>query len=185
MSRFLSEDVHRVTCDVCHLLKLVPRQNPGHSVGALKSDFENHWTRAPVCSEEIWLAQILHPLRGSFWSKFLDLQILIHIQFFLNRVSSVIIVTKLRAWWPGFNYRRGQEIFLFVAASRPALGPTNPPIQCIPAVLSPPVAWSWPPPSSAEVKNAWNYISISQYVFMAWCLVKYKTCVHCVVHRCA
>jgi hypothetical protein len=28
------------------------------------------------------------------------------------------------------------------------------------------------PPSSAEVKNAWGYTSIPQYVFMAWCLVK-------------
>jgi hypothetical protein len=29
------------------------------------------------------------------------------------------------------------------------------------------------PPSSAEV-NAWSYISIPQYVFMAWCLVKHR-----------
>jgi len=28
------------------------------------------------------------------------------------------------------------------------------------------------PPSSAEVRNAWSYTSTSQYVFMAWCLVK-------------
>jgi hypothetical protein len=27
-------------------------------------------------------------------------------------------------------------------------------------------------PSSAEVKNVWNYSSISQYIFTAWCLVK-------------
>jgi hypothetical protein len=30
------------------------------------------------------------------------------------------------------------------------------------------------PPSSAEVKNAWSYTSTSQYVFMAWCLVKHR-----------
>jgi hypothetical protein len=29
------------------------------------------------------------------------------------------------------------------------------------------------PPSSAEVKNAWSYISTPQYAFMAWCLVKH------------
>jgi hypothetical protein len=29
------------------------------------------------------------------------------------------------------------------------------------------------PPSSAKVRNAWSYIFLSQYVFMAWCLVKY------------
>jgi hypothetical protein len=32
-----------------------------------------------------------------------------------------------------------------------------------------------PPPSSAQVKNAWRYTSSSpQYVLMAWCLVKAK-----------
>jgi hypothetical protein len=30
------------------------------------------------------------------------------------------------------------------------------------------------PPSSAEVKKAWNHTSTPQYVFMAWCLVKLK-----------
>jgi hypothetical protein len=31
------------------------------------------------------------------------------------------------------------------------------------------------PPSSAEVKNAWNYTStLTDYVFMAWCLVKHR-----------
>jgi len=30
------------------------------------------------------------------------------------------------------------------------------------------------PPSSAEFKNPWNYISTSQYVFMVLCLVKQK-----------
>jgi hypothetical protein len=29
-------------------------------------------------------------------------------------------------------------------------------------------------PSSAEVKNAWSYTSIPQYVFMAWCSVKHS-----------
>jgi glycerol-3-phosphate acyltransferase PlsY len=30
------------------------------------------------------------------------------------------------------------------------------------------------PPSSAEVKNVWIYISNPQYVFMTWCLVKHR-----------
>jgi hypothetical protein len=30
------------------------------------------------------------------------------------------------------------------------------------------------PPSSAEVKNEWNYTSTPQYVFMVWCLVKHR-----------
>jgi hypothetical protein len=28
--------------------------------------------------------------------------------------------------------------------------------------------------STAEVKNEWSYTSITQYVFMAWCLVKHR-----------
>jgi hypothetical protein len=35
-------------------------------------------------------------------------------------------------------------------------------------------AWSWPLPSSVEVKNAWSYTSTPQYFFMAWCIVKHK-----------
>jgi hypothetical protein len=30
------------------------------------------------------------------------------------------------------------------------------------------------PPSSAEIKNAWCYTSIPEYVFMALCLVKHR-----------
>jgi hypothetical protein len=30
------------------------------------------------------------------------------------------------------------------------------------------------PPSCADVKNAWSYTSIPPYVFMTWCLVKYR-----------
>jgi len=30
------------------------------------------------------------------------------------------------------------------------------------------------PPSNAKVKNAWSYTPTPQYVFMAWCLIKYR-----------
>jgi hypothetical protein len=30
------------------------------------------------------------------------------------------------------------------------------------------------PASNAEVKNAWSYTSILQYIFMAWCLIKHR-----------
>jgi hypothetical protein len=63
-----------------------------------------------------------------------------------------------------FDSPRGLGIFLFTAVSRPALGPTQPPIQWVTGALS---VWvNWPgheadhsPSSSAEVKNAWSYIS--------------------------
>jgi hypothetical protein len=60
-----------------------------------------------------------------------------------------------------------------------ALGPAQPPIQWAPGVLS--LGVKQPgreadrlTPCSAEVNNAWSYISTPHYVFMAWCLVKYR-----------
>jgi hypothetical protein len=79
----------------------------------------------------------------------------------------------------GFDSRRGLRIFLFTTASRTALEPTQPPIQWVPGTLSlgikrPGREADHSPPSSAEVKNAWSYTSTLQYVFIAWCLVKYR-----------
>jgi hypothetical protein len=42
----------------------------------------------------------------------------------------------LRAGWSGFESRQGLGICLFTTASRTALGPTQPPIQWLPGVLS-------------------------------------------------
>jgi hypothetical protein len=77
---------------------------------------------------------------------------------------------------PAFDSRQGLVIFLFtVAVSRQASGPTGPPIQwetgALPRQCSGRVV---KPPSIAEVKNVWSYPFISPYVFMTWCLVKYK-----------
>jgi hypothetical protein len=63
-----------------------------------------------------------------------------------------------------------------ITVSKTALGPTQPPIQCVPGALSlevkrPGRKADHSPASSADVKNAWSYTSIPQYVFMAWCLV--------------
>jgi hypothetical protein len=47
----------------------------------------------------------------------------------------------------------------------------------VPGALSPGVKWPKreieKSPSSAEVKDTWNYTPLSQYVFMAWHLVKH------------
>jgi hypothetical protein len=79
----------------------------------------------------------------------------------------------------GFDFWRGLGIFLFTTVSRTALGPTQPPIQWVPQALSLGIKRSGreadaSPPSSAEVKNAWSYVSSHQYVFMEWCLVKHR-----------
>jgi hypothetical protein len=63
--------------------------------------------------------------------------------------------------------------------SRLALGSTQPPIQWVPGVLSLGVKWQGCEadhllPSSAEVKNVCRYNSTPPYVFMAWCLAKYR-----------
>jgi hypothetical protein len=55
-------------------------------------------------------------------------------------------------------------IFLFITASRPALGPTQPAIQWVPGALSVGVKRQGrevdhSPASSAEVKNEWSYTS--------------------------
>jgi hypothetical protein len=75
-----------------------------------------------------------------------------------------------------FDSRRGLGIFLFTTVSIRALEPTQPPIQRVPGALSlevkcPGREADHSPPSSAVVKNEWNYTSTPQYVFMAWCLV--------------
>jgi hypothetical protein len=72
----------------------------------------------------------------------------------------------------GFESRRRLGIFLFTTTSLTALGPTQPPVQGVPGALSLGVKWPGREAdhsllSSAEVKNAWSYTSIPQYVFMA------------------
>jgi hypothetical protein len=57
-----------------------------------------------------------------------------------------------------FESRQESRIFIFTTASRPALGPTQPPIQWVPGALSLGVKWpgreaDHSPPSSAEVKE--------------------------------
>jgi hypothetical protein len=70
--------------------------------------------------------------------------------------------TQILAWYGlddrGIESRQRLGIFLFTTASRSALGPTQPPIQWVPGVLSLGVKRlgreaDHPPPSNAEVKE--------------------------------
>jgi hypothetical protein len=84
---------------------------------------------------------------------------------------------ELLAGWSGFESRQRPGIFFFTTASRPALGPTQPPVQLVPGALSlgvkrPGREHDHSPPSSAEVKNAWSYTSTPQNAFIAWYSVK-------------
>jgi len=73
-----------------------------------------------------------------------------------------------------FESRRRLGIFFFTTVSRPAVGPTQPPIQWVTEYLSlgvkqPGHEGDHSPLSSAEVKNAWSYTFTSQHAFMVWC----------------
>jgi hypothetical protein len=62
--------------------------------------------------------------------------------------------------------------FLFSTSSRPALGPTPPPIQWVPGALSREVKRQGreadhSPPTSTEVKKLWTYTSTLPYAFRA------------------
>jgi hypothetical protein len=64
----------------------------------------------------------------------------------------------------GFESRQGLGNFLFTTASRPGLGPIQPPIQWVPGALSlgikrPGHEADHSLPSSVEVKNTWSYTS--------------------------
>jgi hypothetical protein len=61
---------------------------------------------------------------------------------------------------------------LFSTESRPALGPTQPPIQLVLVALSPGVKRpgreaDHSPPASADVKKIWIYTSTPPYAFTA------------------
>jgi len=66
---------------------------------------------------------------------------------------------------------------LLTTTSRPALGPSQLPMQWVPGVVSqelnrPGREAYHSRPSTAEVQNAWIYTSTPQYAFIAWCSVK-------------
>jgi hypothetical protein len=80
-------------------------------------------------------------------------------------------VTELRAGRPGFDSGQGQGLFLFVTASRPTLGPTQPSMKWVPRALSPGVKrpeheTDHSPPSGAEIMNVGIRTPTTSCVFM-------------------
>jgi hypothetical protein len=69
----------------------------------------------------------------------------------------------------GFASQHRQEIFLFSTASRMALGSTQSSIQCVLRLKRLGCEVDHSPPSSS-----WIFTSIPLYIFMAWCLIKYR-----------
>jgi hypothetical protein len=109
------------------------------------------------------------------WQDFVNMVMKLHVQ--KRRIILSNLFVEWRPWTMdfvkccgldgrvlGFDSRRRLVIFLFTTASRPALGPTQPPIQWVAGALSlglkrPGREADHSPPSSAEVKNAWSYTS--------------------------
>jgi hypothetical protein len=79
---------------------------------------------------------------------------------FRSRGSSVSRVTMLRAERPVLGFRQGPSLSVCATASRPALGPTQPPTQWVPGVRWPESEAGHLSPSSGEVRNAWIYASL-------------------------
>jgi hypothetical protein len=89
---------------------------------------------------------------------------------------SVSIETRLRAGLPRFDSWEGQGIFLFPARSRPALGPTQLPIQWIKEVISPGVKRPLLVPK-LRMRGATPQPlppPPHRYIFIAWCLVEHS-----------
>jgi len=79
--------------------------------------------------------------------------------------SSVSIVTRLWAGWPGFDCRQG--FVLSVTASRPTPGHTQPPIQWEPGVKRLGRKANNSLHLMPRLKMEWTYTSTPPYVFMA------------------
>jgi hypothetical protein len=87
----------------------------------------------------------------------------------MNQDSAVVIATGYRL--DGRGGRRSSpgrvENFLFSTSSRPALVPTQPPLEWVPGVKQPGHEADHSPPASAEAKKMWIYTSTPPYAFLA------------------
>jgi hypothetical protein len=97
------------------------------------------------------------------------------------------VKTAESVWWVSNNLHDRGIVFRFPAAvrdrvlfstsTRPAVGPTQPPIQwyreLFPDVNRPGPETDHLFPSVTEVKNSWNYASTLRYDFVAWYLIKH------------
>jgi hypothetical protein len=110
------------------------------------------------------------------WFRWLLVLELLNFRFYYHSISRLNVICEKSEYEVS---RQGLGIFFSTTASRPALGPTQLPIQLVPGALSLGVKRSvreadHSSPSSVEVKNVRSYTSIPQYASMAWCSVKGK-----------
>jgi hypothetical protein len=95
-----------------------------------------------------------------------------------NRSRDSSVVQRWATGWMigGLESRQGLGIFLLTTASRPALGPTQHPIQWVPGALSlgvrrPRREADHSPPSRPRSRMTGAIPPLPQYASMAWCSV--------------
>jgi hypothetical protein len=91
-----------------------------------------------------------------------------------SRESAVDIATGYGLDDRYFGVRVAGGSKIFSTSSRPVLGPTHRPIQLVPGALSPGVKRreaDHSPPTSAEVKKMWIYVSTPPYALLSYYLV--------------
>jgi hypothetical protein len=132
----------------------------GNSQKSFFISSDNFWQKA---NTGMWYAKCIYLQRG-------------------KRDSSVSIETRLRAGRPGFVSSRQGQWWDFSPS------PLRQDLLWVPSSLLYNGYWGilppgikrlehesdHSPPASAEVKNAWSYTFTSQYVLMAWYLVKHR-----------
>jgi hypothetical protein len=130
----------------------------GYGNKTRQTDSQNSDTTAPSGRQ---LYQLQFSLQAASLGTF-GCTFIYYVVEFLVRYQILSIVTTLWAGRLGFDSRQGQGIFLITTPSRPALESTQHLIHRVPGAFSLVVKRSGregdeSPPSSAEVKNAWNY----------------------------
>jgi hypothetical protein len=127
-----------------------PGSEPGHSL--------QFSTEVKECVELYLHSPNTSSQRGARLSTGTPLTLPLNYCLIEYRVDTTAIFWLCMGWTMrvlGFDSRQGLEIFRFTTASRPALWPTQPPIQWVPGAIS--LGVKWPvreadrsPPSSAE-----------------------------------
>jgi hypothetical protein len=113
-----------------------------------------------------WVSNVWNRIEYALTGWFLEGLLFHNVWLFPNHSNGTPYSLSLlysRAGWSRFESRQELWVVLFTTASRPTLGPAQPPIPYVPGALflgvKRPGLEADYSPSSAEVKDAWSYTS--------------------------